>query len=195
MLKTILMIFCVAHSVFAAAKYTLNCRADLLKKSSEVALMQVGIRESPNNRGKMIERYLASVGLKQGHPYCAAGQYWCFAQACRLLKIPVKYIPLPRTALASVMFNYGKMNGKRVKFIPAADDLIVWQSGKTIFGHIERIIQVGKRGWVRTIGFNTVKYINGIRFEGVFIHRRNVFGFLGRMHIKGIIGFNTGRRK
>jgi len=81
-----------------------------------------------------------------------------------------------------------------MKFIPAADDLIVWQSGKTIFGHIERIIQVGEMGWVRTIGFNTVKYINGIRFEGVFIHRRNVFGFLGRMHIKGIIGFNTGGR-
>ena len=175
-----------------AVKYTLYCRQDLLVTSREIAVGQAGVTEKGRNRGKMIERYLNSVGLKAGLPYCAAGQYWCFAEACRVLQIPFENIPVLRTGLANAMFNHAMRHGKRVRFHPAPDDLIIWRRGKSPFGHVERIVATGKAGWVYTIGFNTVKYSGKVRREGVFFHRRNMNTFLGRMHIRGIIGFYFG---
>lgn len=48
-----------------------------------VAISQVGVREEPpnSNRGRVVESYLKSVGLRGGHPWCAAFTYWCFQQA------------------------------------------------------------------------------------------------------------------
>ena len=192
MKAAILFILIFVSQLSGAEKFSLYCKNDLLKMSGIIAVKQAGVLERGNNRGKVIEKYLASAGLRTGLPYCAAGQYWCFAEACRNLQIPYQNIPIPRTGLANAMYNYAKRHGKKVRFHPAVDDLIVWRRGKTSFGHIERIVARGKAGWVLTIGFNTVKYIEGKRYEGVFIHRRNVYAFLGRMHIRGLIGFYTG---
>lgn len=44
---------------------------------TELALSQVGVRElTGNNDGKEVERYLHSVGLKKGQPWCAALMAW-----------------------------------------------------------------------------------------------------------------------
>ncbi|RYE83012.1 MAG: CHAP domain-containing protein [Hyphomicrobiales bacterium] len=47
------------------------------------AASQIGVLEDPpkSNRGKQVEAYLASVGLKGGYAWCAAFVHWCFREA------------------------------------------------------------------------------------------------------------------
>ena len=189
MYKLILFLVFTAN-IYPAAKYMLKCKPELLSVSGKIAGKQIGMLEKGENRGEMTGKYLASVGLRKALPYCAAGQYWCFAEACKKLHLSKSKIPLPRTGLANAMFNYAKRKGNRYPYLPLCGDMIVWRHGKTIYGHIERIISVGKAGWIHTIGFNTIKYINGQKKEGVFVHKRNIYHFLGLMRIRGLIGFD-----
>lgn len=46
-----------------------------------VMLAQVGVKEATgNNDGHEVEKYLASVGLGKGHPWCAAAVHWCYRE-------------------------------------------------------------------------------------------------------------------
>lgn len=59
-------------------------RADLQQPElHEVAERHVGVTENPpnSNEGKMVERYLASVGLGGGYPWCAAFVHYVMQQA------------------------------------------------------------------------------------------------------------------
>ena len=47
----------------------------------ELAASQLGIVEQKNNSGPEVEKYLASVGLGKGYPWCMAFVYWCCQQA------------------------------------------------------------------------------------------------------------------
>ncbi|MFA9212952.1 MAG: hypothetical protein ACEQSR_03795 [Candidatus Methylacidiphilales bacterium] len=52
------------------------------KSIKEVYDSQLGIREATgNNDGKEIAKYLKTVGLGEGFPYCAAGVKWCLLEA------------------------------------------------------------------------------------------------------------------
>ena len=55
----------------------------LQQKALETAITQIGVVEAPGhtNRGKDVEKYLASVGLGPGLPWCMAFVYWCYNQA------------------------------------------------------------------------------------------------------------------
>ena len=54
----------------------------LLDTLVKVYRSQIGVRElTGNNDGVEVEMYLASVGLKKGQPYCAAGVSWSFMRA------------------------------------------------------------------------------------------------------------------
>jgi len=44
----------------------------LAAKALEIAETQLGIVEQKNNSGPDVEKYLASVGLGKGHPWCMA---------------------------------------------------------------------------------------------------------------------------
>lgn len=170
----------------AQSKFQLPCSNQLLSKSFEIGLMQVGtIEKSKQNDGE-VEKYLQSVGLTKGNPYCAAGQYYCFNEAANYLHLPNNAIPIPRTGLANAMFNFAKENGGKVRYKPAKHDLIVWRRGNTPFGHIERVIDVYDKGFVRTLAFNVSNEQNQ---EGVFIKKRNVFHPIRRLKIRGLIGF------
>ena len=50
-------------------------------KHLEIAASQLGIVEKKNNSGPDVEKYLASVGLGAGYPWCMAFVYWCCTQA------------------------------------------------------------------------------------------------------------------
>jgi len=190
--RLVLILVLLSCPLFSQQKYILECREDLLMTSREILIQQIGIEEQGRNDGEMIRRYLASVGLKQGIPYCAAGQYWCFYEACRLLNISKSFIPLPRTGLANGFFTYAQKKGHRSRFFPKIDDLLIWRKPKSIHGHVERIISVDSGGWVTTVGFNTRKKINGEKVEGVFTQRRNIYHPLRRMYVRGLVGFFTG---
>jgi hypothetical protein len=163
-------------------RYEIPCENKLIKLSYDIALSQVGISESKNNDGE-VEKYLFSVGLGKGYPYCMAGQYWAFDSASRKLN---KINPLLKTGSSSAQFNYLKNKGIKNKFNLNKYDLVFWRENNSWKGHVERIIEVGKVGYIRTIGFN-VKHKNQ---EGVFIKTRNIFHIIGRLKFIGAIGFH-----
>lgn len=162
-------------------------------ESRKVLFEQIGTFEKTNrNDGQKVKLYLKSIGLEEGNPYCLAGQYYCFWESSRRLNLNSASIPLPRTGLATRLFNYSKQVGKASEFLPKIDDIIIWQKGKTPFGHVERIARVGSKGWVETIGFNTRRYdrVRKRYIEGVFRWRRNLFVPIGHLFIIGIVGFH-----
>lgn len=83
-----------------------------LRAVLEVALSQEGVREKPpnSNRGPDVEAYLKSVGLKGGHPWCAAFTYWCFEQAARQA---ARTNPMVRTAGCLAHWNGAVAKGAR----------------------------------------------------------------------------------
>lgn len=197
MLKTKIMTFltvaCLVSSVaIAQKKYILKSDALLLKKSHQIALSQVGTTEPRGrNDGPQVAKYLAACGLGGGQPYCAAGQYYCFVEASRALKMPLSAVPIPKTALAQSVYNYARRCGQPANYQPSPHDMIVWRRGQTTKGHIERIHKVLQNGWVETIAFNSSKVAHGRKIEGVFIQKRNIRHPLGRLKIKGIVGFDS----
>lgn len=176
---------------FAQTKYNLPCDAKLLSASLDTAMKCVGVIEATGkNDGERIEAYLQSVGRKKGDSYCTAGQYYCFYVSAIALNLPIIEIPIKRTGIANEVFDDAKKRGRKARYQANKHDLIVWRKNGTPFGHIERIIESTKAGWVLTIGFNTSKNIVGKgRIEGVFIKRRNIYQPLGKMRVRGIVGF------
>ncbi len=175
-------------------KYSIPCKAKLIQSSRDSAIAQVGVREKTgSNDGYKVEQYLKSAGLGKGHPYCAAGQYWCFYSSCIALKYPLTDIPIYRTGSTVKMFNEASKVGNKIKPIPGNNDLLFWSKPNEWKGHVERIIEVMKAGWVKTVGFNTSSGATGSQNdgEGVFIRKRNVNHFLGRMVVRGFIGFKA----
>ncbi len=171
---------------FSANKYVLKCRSDVLTESEKIMLSQVGIPEIPKNRG-IAEVYLASVGLEAGNPYCAAGQYYCYLQAVRKLKLSNKNIPIAKTGLSREILSDAASRGKLTAFTAQRHDLIIWRkTGSARQGHIERIVSTGKAGWVTTVGFN-VKMADGR--EGVSFKKRNLYNLIGKLRTAGIVGF------
>lgn len=178
---------------FSIGKYLIPCNEKLLSASQDSLLAQVGVRErTGRNDGIKVEQYLNSVGLSKGNPYCAAGQYWCFRSSCKDLKLTVSEIPIYRTGSTVKMFNEGMKIEIKQTPKPKCNDLIFWRRPNTWTGHVERIIEVFKAGWIRTVGFNTSSGVSGSQNdgEGVFIRKRNVNHFLGRMAVRGYLGFN-----
>ena len=155
------------------------------------ALAQTGTCEKNGKNDGDVEKYLDAVGLEKGSPYCAAGQYYCFYISTCSLKMNINNIPIKRTGLANEMFNDGMKKGVSTSFKPVKHDLIVWRKLRSIHGHIERIVLVHKAGWVTTIGFNVRKFdrLRNKYIEGVFIMKRNIYEPLGRMRVRGLIGF------
>lgn len=178
----------------AAVRYILPCRQDVLSLSGKIARSQVGVREKTgHNDGKKVEQYLSSVGLKTGNPYCAAGQVWCFREALKRLDLGMEEMPILVSGLANAIFTDAKRRGSPAALIPCENDLIVWKEPYSMHGHIERVDSVlnARKGWIQTIGFNTGNGLSGSQREGngVFLRKRNIYCRIGRMAVRGLIGF------
>lgn len=68
--------------------------SELRDKALSLAFAEIGTREVGRNRGPRVERYLHTVGLVGGDPWCAAFVVFCFDAAAQLLAMR---LPLPRT--------------------------------------------------------------------------------------------------
>jgi hypothetical protein len=150
----------------------------------------VGVKETGSNSGKEVNEYLRSVGLSPGNSWCAAFQYWGFFSACVELNLNSSHIPIQRTGLALNVIKYVmKMKSHNTPFRAKPGDLIVWQHGNTIHGHIGCIIVVHGL-MVTTIEGNTGpaagSQSNG---DGVYEKRRSLLGNIGDMKAVALIGF------
>ncbi|MCL2039118.1 MAG: hypothetical protein FWG85_01655 [Bacteroidetes bacterium] len=184
---TLILMF---NSANAQNRYQLYCSHLLLETSYIVALEQVGTLEKSNKNDGDVVKYLKLFGFKSGTPYCAAGQYYCFYEGAKRENISTDSIPIIKSALCLDIYNDAKKRGNKTKYSAQKHDLIIWKKPKSWQGHIERIHNVLPNGWVETIGFNSSKTINGKKQEGVFLQRRNILHPLGRLKVKGIVGFH-----
>lgn len=172
----------------APKKYVIPASLQIINCSKQVMLSQVGTKEATGrNDGIQIAKYLRSVSIAIPAPYCAAFVYYCFNEATDDYRL----IPIPQTAVANRIYDYAERKGKYVYYTPKVNDLIVWKYSTSWSGHIERIFEVHKAGWVKTVGANTSNGKTGDQREGngVFIRIRNVLHPLGQMNIRGLIGW------
>ena len=171
-------------------RYEIRCNNALLLKSEQYAKSQIGVTErTGHNDGPQISAYLKSVGINFPAAYCYAGQYWCFDQAAKDLKMKN---PLPKSGMANSAFAHARKHGRKTKYIAHRHDLITWKVRKGWSGHIERIISVSENGNVQTIGFNTSKGTSGSQSNGggVYVRYRNIYHPLSRLlRIRGLVGF------
>ena len=142
----------------------------------KVATSQIGIMEDPpgSNKGPVVDKYLASVGLPPGLFWCAAFVYWCFDKAA------VKNgraNPLVKTG--HVMTHWNKTKGKKILTAEAVDKPSLIKPGHIFMmntggssGHTG-IIEKVEGGFVHTIegNSNNAGSRNGI---GVFRLQRKI---------------------
>jgi len=116
----------------------------------EVARSQVGVRESGRNRGTEVERYLASVGLPPGQPWCAAFVYWCFLTAALRLERPNRWA---KTGTCERIRLWAKRWNKLVLVPQPGDVFLVMSKGRARHtGFVEKALPHGR---IATIEGNT----------------------------------------
>jgi hypothetical protein len=169
--------------IWSNSKYELECNPVLLKLSRDSLKAQIGIKEPFGRNGGPTLKYQIPFGLHH-QPYCAMAQDWCYwVNGSGMLPW---FSPN-----AQAHYNYAKKHGKKVPYKPAVNDFIVWRTINSSSGHIERVDSALKAGWVITVGFNTSNGKTGSQREGngVFPRRRNIYHPIGRLVIKGLVGF------
>lgn len=170
-------------------KYLLPCPPELLSKSEEILLNQVGTKEATGHNDGDVVKYLSAIGLGAGNAYCLAGQVYCFIEAAKELGIPA--IPIPRQGLTKKLIEYAKLKGIEVTPQPKQYDLICWRYPNNIKGHVERIVKVLGPNKVQTVGFNTSNGLQGSQREGdgVFVRTRYLNKKLGEMDCVALLGW------
>lgn len=75
--------------LFKTFNHVLSVPSNLLSTEAiKIAISQIGVRESGGpNCGPEVEKYLQSIGLGKGYPWCMAFVYWCFNEASKNLNI------------------------------------------------------------------------------------------------------------
>ena len=193
----LLLLLILMGEAESQTKYQLKADNELLHQSKHIMLDYVGTKEATgNNDGDTIAIILKSVGIYSQAPYCQAFVYFCFDEAKkRILRICGRKvdIPIPMSAVSQSSFNYAKGKGERVKYEAYENDLIVWKHSHNWTGHIERVIKNIGNGTVLTVGANTSNGLSGSQREGngIFIRKRNIKHILGRLKVRGIVGFRS----
>ena len=106
--------------------------------------LDLGAHEEGDNRGAFPKKYLATVGLDEGYPWCAAFVSWCLVSA-------------GLTAIckgAAAVRNWPGWDGVVPVLNPRRGDLMYWLN-KDGTGHIGFVCQVLPGFMVRTIEGNT----------------------------------------
>lgn len=137
-------------------------------KLSDLALLnavsQIGKQEVPlgSNRGEDVEKYLRSVGLGGGYPWCMAFVYWCVNEAAK--EQGVKN-PLYKTGGVLLQLQKSKSRSSKT---PTVGSIFIMDYGNGM-GHtgiVERI----EGNFVHTIEGNTNG--SGSRVGGIVMRQK-----------------------
>lgn len=151
-----------------------------------VAATQVGQVETGWNTGPMVDRFLASTGLKPGYAWCASFVYWSLRRA------GVSALVLPERWKAPAVrhwYGWAKLNG-RLRYTPERGMLGFWLD-KNGQGHIFWVRSYNaKTGEIGTIEGNT-NFAGSREGDGVYrkvrtmreLASHNRFGFI---HLGGL---------
>ncbi len=127
-----------------------------------IAYEFIGTKESGDNSGYWVTKFLKSVGLRPGNPWCAAFVSYCLDSA----KITTMKT---RSGLARHFISKNKtIKATKVSFdnmkIPIGT-VLIWRRGTTTFGHVGFTDQwQGKSG--TTIEGNTTSGKSGSQWNG-----------------------------
>lgn len=127
-----------------------------------IAYEFIGTKESGDNSGYWVTKFLKSVGLRPGNPWCAAFVSYCLDSA----KITTMKT---RSGLARHFISKNKtIKASKVSFdnmkIPMGT-VLIWRRGTTTFGHVGFTDQwQGKSG--TTIEGNTTSGKSGSQWNG-----------------------------
>ncbi len=154
----------------------------------DTAISYVGIVEKTgNNDGEEIEMFLASVGGKPGMSYCAAFVSYVLNQV-QTVKFP-KYRGLMARGFArgAIPINKAMLLEK-----VSPGDILVWQRGNSIFGHVGFIIEVNYDTFTfETVEANTSSGDKGSQYDGdgIYIRERkyNVTNYFRMTHINKVL--------
>lgn len=178
---------------FAGKRYELPVRHGVLERAEYYMQREMGKKENGGeNRGIHIKEYCdSSKCVKYGSaaPYCMLGLLWAFDRATGDLYRD-DFLPFPRSGLAQSAYNYAIKYGIKTDFKPRKYDFLTYQLSMGYKGHIECIERVGACGWVDTYAFNTVLTTGNTRNgDGNCKKRRNYLNRIGRLSVKGFVGF------
>ncbi|HVW97499.1 MAG TPA: CHAP domain-containing protein [Mucilaginibacter sp.] len=127
-----------------------------------IAGTQVGVKEATgHNDGPAVEKYLKSVGLGKGYPWCMAFVYWCCREAARELNISN-----PLKCTGGVQDQWDSWKGEKAVTPRAGDICIMHHAGGWHTGIVSGYFQDGR---IHLIEGNTND--NGSR-EGVEVMRK-----------------------
>jgi len=135
----------------------------------EIAQQYVGVTEITHNSSPEIDRFLASVNLRPGNPWCAAFVSYTLSEA------NVSYPPT-RSGLARHFIRNTSIDARefvRGTYTPEHGDIIVWKRGNTIFGHLA-ILESFEDQTLFTIEGNTSPGATGSTGDGVYRRERTV---------------------
>lgn len=132
----------------------------------ETATSQLGVyEETGKNDGVMVERYLRSVGLSKGNPWCAAYVSWVLQQDC---------IPNPKSGWSPSWFPDSRtiyVRGTEKKGTPQKGDVFgIYFSSKKRVAHVGLILD-WSGDYVVTIEGNTNE-AGSREGDGVYKKRR-----------------------
>lgn len=168
-------------------RYAIPTNKEAIKIVVARAYTQIGV----SKQDPIVLEYLRTCNIYTYANWCAAGLVWCFENGYndynKLFDFEYN-IPIKKTAVANEHYNYIAQVGKETTYKADIGDLLVWRQINSWQGHIEIVIEVGKLGWVTTIGFNTSD--NNTRQGGfVDIKKRNLHNPIGKLQVRGLIGF------
>lgn len=131
----------------------------------------VGVRESKENSGPDVERFLGAIGLPRGYSWCMAFVHFCVKEVDKRTGLPENWL-LPSGHVLTV-WNHSPKGARRAD--PEVGSIAIWQhvpNGKqTTRGHCGVVTKVLKDGSFETVEGNTAAQEDIVR-EGEGVHRR-----------------------
>lgn len=162
-----------------------------MRAAIDTAMTQIGTREKGNNRGP-VEKYLRATRLGPGYPYCLAGIVWSYD-----VTRGSRPLPFLRTASTWTFWSWVTKHASLTAWHLQPGDVLVWNIPGSVSGHAELVITVHPGGWVRTVGWNTLrpheKATSGRSVRdggGVWIHTRSTLHPLSRLRLRGALGLS-----
>lgn len=139
-----------------------------------------GIKEIGKNRGEFIDRLNRFTKVPLGSPYCASFVSFVIDSADKIAPKDCKIKYKVKSALAQRLRNKQTYSAKLVlegKRYPKASEVIVWQKGKTQFGHAGIVTKDWKNIFGETIQANTNKSAESREGNGIYIKMAKINPF------------------
>lgn len=142
----------------------------------KIALKYENTKEIGKNRGEFIDKFNNFTKVPLGSPYCASFVSYVIDSVGKLIPLKNKV----KSALAMKLRNKNTYSAKDVlngKRYPQEGEVIVWQKGKSIFGHAGIVTKDWTKNNGQTIQANTNKSRESRDGNGIYVKNAKIQPF------------------